>query len=163
MGHHCYSLEPMQTQDEELPPEIAEIHGHIGLVNPIKAQVWREKAQFSAKGFISTNATSFAFTQLSTMIHLSNYGVNRVLRALARGRTYESALDDCYYVGHLGEAEIPHLNSVEFFPFDEISNIKLSRDSREYSAWFTFAGEKFSIRSEYPELFDPFDKIARNN
>jgi len=153
----------MQTQDEELPPEIAEIHGHIGLVNPIKAQVWREKAHFSEKGFISTNATSFAFTQLSTMIHLSNYGVNRVLRALARGRTYESALDDCYYVGHLGEAEIPHLNSVEFFPFDEISNINLSRDSREYSARFTFAGEQFSIRSEYPELFVLFDKIAKNN
>ena len=149
----------MSTQDEELPPEIAEIHSHIGLINPIKAQVWREKAQFSAKGFISTNSTSFAFTQLSTMIHLSNYGVNRVLRALARGRTYESALDDCYYVGHLGEAEIPHLNSVEFFPFDEISNIKLSKDSIEYRARFTFTGEEFSIRSEHPYLFELFNKI----
>jgi len=149
----------MQTQDEELPPEIAEIHGHIGLVNPMKAQVWREKAQFSANGFISTNATSFAFTQLSTMMHLTNYGVNRVLRALARGRTYESALDDCYYVGHLGEAEIPHLNSVEFFPFDEISNIKLSKDSFEYRAQFTFAGEEFSIRSESPEFFELFNGI----
>ena len=153
----------MQTQDEELPPEIAEIHGHIGLVNPMKAQVWREKAQFSAKGFISTNATSFAFTQLSTMMHLTNYGVNRVLRALARGRTYESALDDCYYVGHLGEAEIPHLKSVEFFPFDEISNIKLSKESSGYRAQFTFAGEEFSIRSESAELFNLFDKIAKKN
>ena len=153
----------MSTEDEELPPEIAEIHGHIGLVNPIKAQVWREKAQFSAKGFISTNATSFAFTQLSTMMHLTNYGVNRVLRALARGRTYESALDDCYYVGHLGEAEIPHLNSVEFFPFDEISNIKLSKESSGYRAQFTFAGEEFSIRSESAELFNLFDKIAKKN
>ena len=153
----------MQTQDEELPPEIAEIHGHIGLVNPIKAQVCREKAQFSAKGFISTNATSFAFTQLSTMMHLTNYGVNRALRALARGRTYESALDDCYYVGHLGEAEIPHLKSVEFFPFDEISNIKLSKESSGYRAQFTFAGEEFSIRSESAELFNLFDKIAKKN
>ena len=153
----------MSTEDEELPPEIAEIHGHIGLVNPMKAQVWREKAQFSAKGFISTNATSFAFTQLSTMMHLTNYGVNRVLRALARGRTYESALDDCYYVGHLGEAEIPHLNSVEFFPFDEISNIKLSKESSGYRAQFTFAGEEFSIRSESAELFNLFDKIAKKN
>ena len=153
----------MSTQDEVLPPEIAEIHGHIGLINPIKAQVWREKAQFSAKGFISTNATSLAFTQLSTMMHLTNYGVNRVLRALTRGRTYESALDDCYYVGHLGEAEIPHINSVEFYPFDEISNIRLSRDSREYSARFTFAGEQISIRSEYPEFFNLFEKIKKEN
>ena len=159
MGHHCYSRDPMQTQDEELPPEIAEIHGHIGLVNPITAQVWREKAQFSAKGYISTNATSFAFTQLSTMIHLSNYGVNRVLRALARGRTYESALDDCYYVGHLGEAEIPHLNSVEFFPFDEISNIKLSKESSGYRAQFTFAGEEFSIRSVHPQFNELLNRI----
>jgi hypothetical protein len=149
----------MSTEDEELPPEIAEIHGHIGLVNPIKAQVWREKAQFSAKGFISTNATSFAFTQLSTMMHLTNYGVNRALRALARGRTYESALDDCYYVGHLGEAEIPHLNSVEFFPFDELSHIKVSKDLHEYLAMFTFAGVEFSIRSESPEFFELFNGI----
>jgi hypothetical protein len=160
MGHHCYSLEPMQTQDEELPPEIAEIHGHIGLVNPMKAQVWRKKAQYSAKGFISTNATSFAFTQLSTMIHLSNYGVNRVLRALARGRTYESALDDCYYVGHLGEAEIPHLNSVEIFPFNELSHIKVSKDLHEYLAMFTFGGEEFGIRSEHPYIFELFNGIS---
>lgn len=153
----------MSTQDEELPPEIAEIHGHIGLINPIKAQVWREKAQFSAKGFISTNATSFAFTQLSTMMHLTNYGVNRVLRALARGRTYESALDDCYYVGHLGEAEIPHLNSVEYFPFKEITNIKVSRDLHEYRALFAFAGKEFRIRSVNPELFNLFEKIKKEN
>ena len=153
----------MSTQDEVLPPEIAEIHGHIGLVNPIRAQVWRQTAQNSAQGFIATNATSFAFTQLSTMIHLSNYGVNRVLRALARGRTYESALDSCYYVGHLGEAEIPHLNSVEFFPFDELSHIKVSKDLDEYGARFTFAGEEFSIRSESAELFNLFDKIAKKN
>lgn len=163
MGHHCYSRDPMQTQDEELPPEIAEIHGHIGLVNPIKAQVWREKAQFSAKGFISTNATSFGFTQLSMMMHLTNYGVNRVLRALARGRTYENALDDCYYVGHLGETEIPHFNSVEFFPFNEVSHIKVFKDRDEYCARFTFAEEQFSIRSECAELFDLFDKIAKKN
>ena len=153
----------MSTQDDALPPEIAEIHGHIGLVNPIRAQVWRQKAQISAKGFIATNATGFAFTQLSTMIHLSNYGVNRVLRALARGRTYESALDSCYYVGHLGEAEIPHLNSVEFFPFDELSHIKVFKDLDEYGARFTFAGEEFMIRSEYPELFDLFNKIIKEN
>ena len=153
----------MSTQDEVLPPEVAEIHGHIGLVNPIRAQVWRQKAQISSQGFIATNATSFAFTQLSTMIHLSNHGVNRVLRALARGRTYESALDNCYYVGHLGEAEIPHLNSVEFFSFDEISHIKVSKVLDEYGARFTFAGEEFMIRSEYPELFDLFDKIIKEN
>ena len=153
----------MSTQDEELPPEIAEIHGHIGLVNPIRAQVWRQKAQISAQGFIATNATSFAFTQLSTMIHLSNYGVHRVLRALERGRTYESALDSCYYVGHLGEAEIPHLNSVEFFPFNELSHIKVFKDLDEYGARFTFAGEEFMIRSEYPELFDLFNKIIKEN
>ena len=153
----------MSTQDEVLPPEIAEIHGHIGLVNPIRAEVWKQKAQISVQGFIATNATSFAFTQLSTMIHLSNYGVNRVLRALARGRTYESALDSCYYVGHLGEAEIPHLDSVEFFPFDELSNIKVSKDLDEYGARFTFAGEEFSIRSQYLELFDLFDKIIKEN
>ncbi len=149
----------MSTEDEELPPEIAEIHGHIGLVNPMKAQVWREKAQFSAKGFISTNATSFAFTQLSTMMHLTNYGVNRVLRALARGRSYESALDDCYYVGHLGEAEIPHLKSVEFFPFDELSHVELIKDKDGYRARYTFAGEEFSIRSESPEFFELFNGI----
>lgn len=149
----------MSTQDEELPPEIAEIHSHIGLINPIKAQVWREKAQFSAKGFISTNSTSFAFTQLSTLMHLTNYGVNRVLRALARGRTYESALDDCYYVGHLGEAEIPHLNSVEFFPINELSHINVYKDLDEYGARFTFAGEEFSIRSEHPYLFELFNGI----
>ena len=153
----------MSTQDEELPPEIAEIHGHIGLVNPIRAQVWRQKAQISAQGFIATNATSFAFTQLSTMIHLSNYGVHRVLRALERGRTYESALDSCYYVGHLGEAEIPHLNSVEFFPFDELSHIQVTKDLHEYLVLFTFAGEEFMIRSEYPELFDLFNKIIKEN
>ena len=153
----------MSTQDEVLPPEIAEIHGHIGLANPIRAQVWRQKAQISAQGFIATNATSFAFTQLSTMIHLSNYGVNRVLRALARGRTYESALDSCYYVGHLGEAEIPHLNSVEFFPFDELSHIKVSKGLDENGARFTFAGEEFMIRSQYLELFDLFDKIIKEN
>ena len=153
----------MSTQDEVLPPEIAEIHGHIGLVNPIRAQVWRQKAQISVQGFIATNATSFAFTQLSTMIHLSNYGVNRVLRALARGRTYESALDNCYYVGHLGEAEIPHLNSVEFFPFDELSHIKVSKDLNENGARFTFAGEEFSIRSTYADLFDLFENIKKEN
>jgi hypothetical protein len=153
----------MSTQDEVLPPEIAEIHGHIGLANPIRAQVWRQKAQISAQGFIATNATSFAFTQLSTMIHLSNYGVNRVLRALARGRTYESALDSCYYVGHLGEAEIPHLDSVEFFPFDELSNIKVSKDLDEYGARFTFAGEEFMIRSTYADLFDLFENIKKEN
>lgn len=153
----------MSTQDEVLPPEIAEIHGHIGLANPIRAQVWRQKAQISAQGFIATNATSFAFTQLSTMIHLSNYGVNRVLRALARGRTYESALDSCYYVGHLGEAEIPHLNSVEFFPFDELSHIKVSKDLDEYGARFTFAGEEFMIRSTYADLFDLFEDIKKEN
>jgi hypothetical protein len=153
----------MQTQDDALPPEIAEIHGHIGLVNPIKAQLWREKTQTSAHGFIATKATSFAFTQLSTMIHLSNYGVNRVLRALARGRTYESALDDCYYVGHLGEAEIPHLNSVEFFLFHELSHIKVSKDLNEYRARFTFAGEEFSIRSEHPYLFELFNGINGQN
>ena len=153
----------MSTQDEVLPPEIAEIHGHIGLANPIRAQVWRQKAQISAQGFIATNATSFAFTQLSTMIHLSNYGVNRVLRALARGRTYESALDSCYYVGHLGEAEIPHLNSVEFFPFDELSHIKVSKDLDEYGARFTFAGEEFMIRSTYADLFDLFENIKKEN
>jgi hypothetical protein len=153
----------MSTQDEVLPPEIAEIHGHIGLANPIRAQVWRQKAQISAQGFIATNATSFAFTQLSTMIHLSNYGVNRVLRALARGRTYESALDSCYYVGHLGEAEIPHLNSVEFFPFDELSHIKVAKDLDEYGARFTFAGEEFMIRSTYADLFDLFEDIKKEN
>ena len=153
----------MSTQDEELPPEIAEIHGHIGLVNPIRAQVWRQKAQISAQGFIATNATSFAFTQLSTMIHLSNYGVHRVLRALERGRTYESALDSCYYVGHLGEAEIPHLNSVEFFPFDELSHIQVTKDLHEYLVLFTFAGEEFMIRSTYADLFDLFENIKKEN
>jgi hypothetical protein len=149
----------MSTRDEELPPEIAEIHGHIGLANPIRAQVCKAKAQTSAQGFIATNDTSFAFTQLSTMIHLTNYGVHRVLRALARGRTYESALDSCYYVGHLGEAEIPHLKSVEFFPFDEITHIKAFKDLDEYGARFTFAGEEFSIRSEHPYLFELFNGI----
>jgi hypothetical protein len=153
----------MSTQDEELPTEIAEIHGHIGLVNPIRVQVWREKALVWAHGFIATSATNFAFTQLSTMIHLTNYGVNRALRALARGRTYESALDSCYYVGHLGEAEIPHLNSVEFFPFDELSHIKVSKDPNEYRARFTFAGEEFSIRSEHPYLFELFNAINGKN
>jgi hypothetical protein len=153
----------MSTQDEELPPEIAEIHGHIGLVNPIRAQVWRQKAQISAQGFIATNAISFAFTQLSTMIHLSNYGVNRVLRALARGRTYESALDSCYYVGHLGEAEIPHLSSVEFFPVNELSHIKVFKDLDEYGARFTFAREEFMIRSTYADLFDLFENIKKEN
>jgi hypothetical protein len=153
----------MSTQDEELPPEIAEIHGHIGLVNPIRAQVWRQKAQISAQGFIATNATSFAFTQLSTMIHLSNYGVNRVLRALARGRTYESALDSCYYVGHLGEAEIPHLSSIEFFPVNELSHIKVFKDLDEYGARFTFAREEFMIRSTYADLFDLFENIKKEN
>ena len=153
----------MSTQEKELPPEIAEIHGHIGLVNPIRAQVWRQKAQISAQGFIATNATSFAFTQLSSMIHLSNYGVNRVLRALERGRTYESALDSCYYVGHLGEAEIPHLSSVEFFPFNELSHIKVFKDLDEYLALFTFAGEEFMIRSECSELFELFDNIKKEN
>ena len=153
----------MSTQDEVLPPEISEIHGHIGLVNPIRAQVWRQKAQISAQGFIATNATSFAFTQLSTMIHLSNYGVNRVLRALARGRTYESALDSCYYVGHLGEAEIPHLSSVEFFPVNELSHIKVFKDLDEYGARFTFAREEFMIRSTYADLFDLFENIKKEN
>ena len=149
----------MSTQDEVLPPEIAEIHGLIGLVNPIKAQIWREKAGISAKGFVATCAEGFAFTQLSTMTHLTNYGVNRVLRALARGRTYESALDSCYYVGHLGEAEIPHLNSVEFFPFDELSHIQVTKDLHEYLVLFTFAGEESSIRSEHSYLFELFNKI----
>ena len=153
----------MSTQDEVLPPEIAEIHGLIGLVNPIKAQVWREKSGISAKGFVATCAEGFAFTQLSTMTHLTNYGMNRVLRALARGCDYEWALSDCFYVGHLGEAEIPHLNSVEFFPFDELSHIKVFKDLDEYGARFTFAGEEFMIRSEYPELFDLFDKIIKEN
>ena len=149
----------MSTQDEVLPPEIAEIHGLIGLVNPIKAQVWREKAGISAKGFVATCAEGFAFTQLSTMTHLTNYGMNRVLRALARGCDYEWALSDCFYVGHLGEAEIPHLNSVEFFPFDEISNIKLSKESSEYRAQFTFAGEEFSIGSVHPQFNELLNRI----
>jgi hypothetical protein len=153
----------MSTQDEVLPPEIAEIHGHIGLVNPIRVQVWREKALDWAPGFIATSATSFALTQLSTMIHLTNYGVTRVLRALARGRTYESALDSCYYVGHLGEAEIPHLNSVEFFPFHELSHLKVSKYPDEYRAEFTFAGKEFSIRSEHPYLFELFNGINGHN
>ena len=153
----------MSTQDEVLPPEIAEIHGLIGLVNPIKAQIWREKAGISAKGFVATCAEGFAFTQLSTMTHLTNYGMNRVLRALERGRTYESALDSCYYVGHLGEAEIPHLNSVEFFPFDELSHIQVTKDLHEYLVLFTFAGEEFMIRSECPELFELFDNIKKEN
>jgi len=152
----------MSTQDEELPPEIAEIHGHIGLANPIRAQVCKAKAQTSAQGFIATNDTSFAFTQLSTMIHLTNYGVHRVLRALARGRTYESALDSCYYVGHLGEAEIPHLKSVEFFPFDELSHVELFKDKDGYRARYTFAGEEFTIRSEDLVLYKLFQKIKEN-
>ena len=149
----------MSTQDEVLPPEIAEIHGHIGLVNPIRAQVWRQKAGISANGFVATCAEGFAFTQLSTMTHLTNYGMNRVLRALARGCDYEWALSDCFYVGHLGEAEIPHLNSVEFFPFDEISNIKLSKESSGYRAQFTFAGEEFSIRSVHPQFNELLNRI----
>jgi hypothetical protein len=153
----------MSTQDEELPPEIAEIHGHIGLVNPIRAQVWRQKAQISAKGFVATCAEGFAFTQLSTMTHLTNYGMNRVLRALARGCDYEWALSDCFYVGHLGEAEIPHLNSVEFFPFNEVSHINVFKDRDEYCARFTFAGEEFSIRSEHPEFFELFENIKKEN
>ena len=142
----------MSTEDEELPPEIAEIHGHIGLVNPFRAQMWIEKEQRTAQGFVATNATSFAFTQLSTMIYITNYGINRVLRSLARGNSYEHALDDCYYVGHLGDGEIPHLKSVEFFPFDAISNIELSKESSEYRAQFTFAEEEFSIRCVHPQF-----------
>ena len=153
----------MSTQDEVLPPEIAEIHGLIGLVNPIKAQVWREKAGISAKGFVATCAEGFAFTQLSTMTHLTNYGMNRVLRALARGCDYEWALSDCFYVGHLGEAEIPHLNSVEFFPFDELSHIQVTKDLHEYLVLFTFAGEEFMIRSTYADLFDLFENIKKEN
>jgi hypothetical protein len=153
----------MQTQDDALPPEIAEIHGHIGLVNPIKAQLWREKAGISVKGFFATNAEGFAFTQLSTMTHLTNYGVNRVLRALARGCDYEWALSDCFYVGHLGEAEIPHLNSVELFPYDELSQIQTTKDLHEYIVLFTFAGEEFSIRSEHQYLFELFNGINGQN
>jgi hypothetical protein len=153
----------MSTQDEVLPPEIAEIHRFIGLVNPMKAQIWKETAGISAKGFVATSAEGFAFTQLSTMTHLTNYGVNRVLRALARGCDYEWALSDCFYVGHLGEAEIPHLNSVEFFPFDELSRIQVSKDLDEYGARFTFAGEEFSIRSEHPYLFELFNGINGHN
>ena len=153
----------MSTQDEELPREIAEIHGQIGLVNPMKAQVCKAKAQTSAQGFIATNDTSFAFTQLSTMMHLTNYGVNRVLRALARGRTYESALDSCYYVGHLGEAEIPHLESVEFFPFGELSHVELFKDRDGYRARFTFAGEEFTIRSVHSQFHDLFNGIDGQN
>ena len=150
----------MSTQDEELPPEIAEIHGHIGLANPIRAQVCKAKAQTSAQGFIATNDTSFAFTQLSTMIHLTNYGVHRVLRALARGRTYESALDSCYYVGHLGEAEIPHLKSVEFFPFDELSDVALFKDQDGYRARYTFAQEEFTIRSVHSQFNELLKRIT---
>jgi hypothetical protein len=142
----------MSTQDKELPPEIAEIHGHIGLVNPIRAQVCKANAQTSAQGF----------TQLSTMIHLTNYGVNRMLRALARGSNYESALDNCYYVGHLGEAEIPHLKSVEFFPFDELSDVELFKDKDGYCARYTFAEEEFSIRSEDLVLYELFQKIKKS-
>jgi hypothetical protein len=153
----------MQTQDDALPPEIPEIHGHIGLVNPIKAQLWREKAGISAKGFVATSAKGFAFTQLSTMTHLTNYGVNRVLRALARGCDYEWALSDCFYVGHLGEAEIPHLNSVELFPYDDLSHIQAMKDLHEYIVLFTFAGEEFSIRSERQYLFELFNGINGQN
>ena len=152
----------MSTQDKELPPEIAEIHGHIGLVNPIRAQVCKANAQTSAQGFIATNDTSFAFTQLSTMIHLTNYGVNRMLRALARGSNYESALDNCYYVGHFGEAEIPHLKSVEFFPFDELSDVELFKDKDGYCARYTFAEEEFTIRSEDLVLYKLFQKIKKS-
>jgi hypothetical protein len=153
----------MQTQDDALPPEIAEIHGHIGLVNPIKAQLWSEKTGISAKGFVATSAEGLAFTQLSTMTHLTNYGVNRVLRALARGCDYEWALSDCFYVGHLGEAEIPHLNSVELFPYDELSHIQATKDLQEYIVLFTFAGEEFSIRSEHQYLFELFNGINGQN
>jgi hypothetical protein len=153
----------MRNQEQELPPEIAEIHGHIGLFNPIQAQFWREKDQILTHGFIATNATSFAFTQLSTMLHLSNYGVTRVLRALARGRTYESALDSCYYVGHLGEAEIPHIKSVETFPFEELSDIDLANDPHGYHARFTFGNAKFSFRSEHLQFFNLFEKINKQS
>jgi hypothetical protein len=72
-------------------------------------------------------------------------------------------LDSCYYVGHLGEAEIPHLNSVEFFSFNELSHIKVFKDLDEYGARFTFAGEEFMIRSTYSELFDLFENIKKEN
>lgn len=144
----------MTAQEYELPPEIVEIHSHIGLFNPIEAGISWSKNQPRGPGFFAISASSFAFTTLSKMIYLTDYGMSRMRRALANGRDYEEALDSCYYVGALGEEDIPHLCTVDFFPIDLISKVQIEVHDSYTQLHFIFSGEKIFIGSHKPKFYD---------
>ena len=122
----------MQFASIPLPEEISEIHRPLGLFDTFRASVYLDTSErnprgaFAAgasRGFVSINDSSFAFTNLSTLMDLGIYGMNLVIRKLALGRDIEHAINSVVYSKGCGAFEIPHISEVKLFPFDAITKV----------------------------------------
>ncbi len=122
----------MQFAPIPLPEEIAEIHRPLGLFDTFRASVYLDTSERtprgafranSSRGFVSKNESSFAFTNLSTLMDLGIPGMNLVIRKLALGRDIEHAINSVVYSKGCGEFEIPHISEVKLFPFRTIKKV----------------------------------------
>ena len=162
-----YSLSSMRFAPIPVPYEVIEIHRPLGLFDPFRATAYFEpskplgsyKSLSGWRGFISQNEKSFAFTRLSTLMDLGIYGMNRVIRRVARGAKIDSAIESVIYSNGCGEFEIPHVFSVRLFPFDTVSKVTCHEETASNSeVELTWKESSVFVSSVYKLSFKFDDK-----
>jgi hypothetical protein len=152
------------------PAEIEQIHSAVAVENIFRAKLFGffNEGDFGRHfgpsiGFASTNGSSFVWTRLSTMIDYGSYGTQKIQRKIKSGCDVDMAIESVSTYWGCGEVEIPHIRSINYFPYAPMKNVSLAVHSNIDQEEFIFYRNNHKIEIfKYGVLsFSIFDKQCK--
>jgi hypothetical protein len=134
------------------PAEIEQIHTAVAVENIFRAKLFGFFNEGEVGwpfgpsiGFASTNGSSFVWTRLSTMIDYGSYGTQKIQRKIKGGCDVDMAIESVSTYWGSGEVEIPHIRSINYFPYASIKNVSLAVHSSINREEFLFYRDNHKI------------------
>ena len=152
------------------PAEIEQIHSVVAVENIFRAKLFGffNEGDFGqpfgpSVGFAATNGSSFVWTRLSVMIDYGAYGTQKIRRKVESGCDVDEAIKSVSTYWGCGEVEIPHIRSINYFPYASIKNVSLAVHSSIDQEEFLFYRDNHKIEIfEYGVLdFSIFGKQCK--
>jgi len=142
----------MTLSEIRYPAEIEQIHSAVAVENTFRARLFGFFNQegfgsdfYPSIGFASTNGSSFVWSRLSTMIDYGSYGTQKIQRKVENGWDIDDAIEAVSTYWGCGEVEIPHIRSINYFPYASIKNVSLAVHSSINREEFLFYRDNHKI------------------
>ena len=178
----------MTLSEIRYPAEIEQIHSAVAVENTFRARLFGFFNQegfgsdfYPSIGFASTNGSSFVWTRLSTMIDYGSYGTQKIQRKVENGWDIDDAIEAVSTYWGCGEVEIPHIRSINYFPYASMKNVSLAvyssinrdeflfyRDNHKIEIFeygvlsFSLFGKQCELKSADNKIFELWTELSES-